>query len=231
MPQPQTRHFPGYGIVYPDGNTGIKIIGTFTEAPKKVFNPDGSTSYESPSPTIYELFGGGFCYAGGGPITNREHLENISDIKMKERALQWYDTHGKVISPLEVVPREEDKERPEPAYILSNQVSGEQNPGLEDPVVAHLNETIAKNAPFFQEMFMKIASKVLGEKIENMTELIKKQGEEIAQLKTSTIPHEPKRRGTVQSQKMKERWADPAFREKRMKNKKVEEETNIPKEE
>lgn len=99
MPQPQTRQHPGFGIVYPGGgDTGIRIIGAFTQAPKKVFNPDGSTSFEAPAPTIYELFGGGFSYADGKPVTKREELINITDSKMKERALKWFDTHGQAIS-------------------------------------------------------------------------------------------------------------------------------------
>ncbi len=214
MPQPQQRQFPGYGVVYPGGgDSGIKIVGAFTQAPKKVFNPDGSTSFEPPTPTIYELFGGGFSYASGKPVTKREELENITDPKMKERALEWYDTHGKAISSPEVVSREEDKGRPEPAYILSSQIPQEQ-----DEVTKSLDVQVQNPLD------------VIAKSISSLTELVKKQGEEIAQLKVVTVPKEPKRRGGNQSLKMKERWTDPAFRE-RMKNKKVKQEGNIPKEE
>ncbi len=218
MPQPQVRQFPGYGVVYPGGgDTGIKIIGAFTQAPKKVFNPDGSTSYEAPAPTIYELFGGGFSYASGKTVTKREELENITDLKMKERALEWFDTHGKAISPPEIVPREEDKERPEPAYILSTQL-----PPVEDEVTKSINEQqIIRDKTEDSNL-------VLAKAISELATLVKKQGEEIAQLKV--VPPQSKKRG-MQSQKMKERWADPAFREKRMKNKERKEENNVSKEE
>jgi len=209
MPQPQVRQHPGFGIVYPGGgDSGIKIVGAFTQAPKKVFNPDGSISYEAPAPTIYELFGGGFTYVSGKPVTKREELENITDKTMRDRALIWYDTHGKAISPPEVVPREEEKERPEPAYILSTQL-----PIPEDEVTKSINE---------QQVIREKtedSSLVLAKAISELATLVKKQGEEIAQLKIAPVPKEPKRRGTIQSQKMKEKWADPAWREKRKKAK------------
>ncbi len=218
MPQPQVRQFPGYGVVYPGGgDSGIKIVGAFTQAPKKVFNPDGSTSYEAPAPTIYELFGGGFSYASGKPVTKREELEVITDQKMRERAVKWYDTHGKAILPIEVVPREEDKERPEPAYILSSQL-----PPVEDEVTKSINEQQVTRDK------TEDSNLVLAKAISELATLVKKQGEEITQLKV--VPPQSKKRG-IQSQKMKERWADPAFREKRRENKEKKEGYNVSKEE
>jgi len=198
MPQPQQRQFPGYGVVYPGGGTtGIKVIHTFTDAPKKVINPDGSVSYGSPFPTIHELHGGGFCYADGNLVTRREHLEAITESKMRERALQWYETHGKAISPSDIVVKEDETERPAPDYILSNQL-----PTVEDEVTKGLNE----------QMENSLAS--IAESISSLATLVKKQGEEIAQMKAvPPIPSKIRKRG-LQSQSMKDRWADPAFREK-----------------
>ena len=201
MPQAQVKNFPGFGIVYPGGGErGIKVVKTFTQAPKKVFNADGSVSYEPPPPTVHELFGGGFCYAGGNPVTDREHLENISDPVMKQRALEWYDKHGKAISLEDVVVREEGQEkvRPEPAYILSNQIP------LPEDEVRSVNKQVDKEDPLL----------AIAKAISELATLVKGQGKEIAELKAiPVIPSKSRKRG-FQSQSMKDRWADPAFREK-----------------
>ena len=202
MPQAQVKNFPGFGIVYPGGGErGIKIVKTFTQAPKKVFHADGSVSYEPPPPTIHELFGGGFCYAGGNPVTDREHLENISDLVMRQKALEWYDKHGRAISPEDVVIREEvgEKERPEPAYILSNQL-----PKESDEVTKDMNHKVEK-----EDGNLAIA-KVLSE----LVALVKKQGKEIDELKKGP-PIPPIKLGRkAQSEKMKAKWADPEYKAK-----------------
>lgn len=200
MPQPQQRQFPGYGVVYPGGGTtGIKVIHTFTDGPKKMINPDGSVSYGTPSHTIHELYGGGFCYADGKPVTNREHLENITEIQMRERALQWYEIHGKAISPSDVVIKEGETERPIPDYILSNELPQEQ-----DEVTKSINEVQPKED----------SNLIIAKAISELAMLVKRQGEEIAQMKAvPPIPSKIRKRG-LQSQSMKDKWADPAFREK-----------------
>ena len=208
MPQAQVKNFPGFGIVYPGGGErGIKVVKTFTQAPKKVFNADGSVSYEPPPPTVHELFGGGFCYAGGNPVTDREHLENISDPVMKKRALEWYDKHGKAISPEDVVVREEGqgKVRPEPAYILSNQIPQEQD---------EVTKSLSQQGDQGFDKRDSNSNLGLAKAISELATLVKKQGEEIAQMKAvPPIPSKIRKRG-LQSQSMKDRWADPAFREK-----------------
>ena len=197
MSQPQTKQFPGYGIVSPDGVTGIKVVRTFTDGPSKTINPDGSVSYSTPPPTIHELLGGGFCYADGKPATNREHLELISDIKMRERAIQWYETHGKAITPSDIVVKEEgEKERPEPAYILSNQIPQEQ-----DEVTKDLDNQM-------QNSLVSIAKS-----ISSLTTLVMKQGEDIEKLKVSPPP-KVKRTRKDQAERMKARWANPEYKAK-----------------
>lgn len=200
MALPQQRQFPGYGVVYPGGGTtGIKIIHSFTDGPKKVINPDGSVSYGTPSPTIHELYGGGFCYEDGKPVTKREHLESITEVSMKERALQWYEMHGKAIAPSDVVIKEGEAERPEPDYILSNQI-----PLPEDEVDKSLNKQVEKEDPLL----------AIAKAISELATLVKGQGKEIAELKAvPPIPSKIRKRG-LQSQSMKDRWADPAFRER-----------------
>lgn len=202
MPQVQERKFPGYGVVYPGGGvTGIKVVKTFTQAPKKIINADGSVSYNTPSPTVHELHGGGFCYADGKPVTHREHLENITEIKMRERGLQWYEMHGKAIAPSDVVIKEGEMERPEPDYILSNQIIGE----------TEVQEKVAEKPDEIKDNLASIA-----QSISSLATLVKKQGEEIAELKTvPVIPSKNKKRG-IQSQTMKDKWADPVFRKKMM---------------
>ena len=198
MPQAQTKNFPGFGIVYPGGGvTGIKVVKTFTQAPKKIFNSDGSVSYETPPPTIHELFGGGFCYADGKPVSNREHLENISVPDMKERALVWFETHGKAISPSDIVIKEEgEKERPEPDYILSNQL-----PQQEDEQPDQIKESL-----------MSIAKS-----ISSLAKMVNEQGKEIAELKKGP-PIPPIKLGRKsQSEKMKAKWANPEYKAKMLK--------------
>ena len=118
-----------YGVVYPDGVTGLKIVRAYTEAPKRKYNADGSVSYITPSPTIYELYGGGFSYSDGSRVSHREHLEAITEPNMRERALQWFDGDGKIskkatsdIPPLDL----EHKDKPDPVYVISSETGDEQ---------------------------------------------------------------------------------------------------------
>ena len=209
MPQAQHKAFPGYGVVYPDGVRGIKVVGTFTDGAKKTIHPGGSVSYSAPSPVIHELYGGGFCYADGNAVTNREHLEAITDLKMKERGLEWFDTHGKVIvSPQDDIPPldQDGKVRPEPAFILSNQL-----PEETDEVTKSINEQVQAKSE---------TDNAVMKAITDLATMVKQQGEEIAKLKVGPAPEpkpEKKPRGeknVKQAEIMKARWADPAFRER-----------------
>ena len=91
MQRAQVARFPGFGIVYPDGINGIKVVKTFVQGPKKMVQPDGNVEWTTPPPTIHELYGGGFVYASGEPVTDRVHLESITDMKMRDKALRWFD--------------------------------------------------------------------------------------------------------------------------------------------
>jgi hypothetical protein len=206
MGQAQVSRFPGFGIIYPDGVNGIKVVRTYTQGPSKVVNPDGSVGYTTPPPTILELFGGGFAYADGSPVNDRLHLEMMSDVKMRERALIWFDSHGKVstIATEDVPPLDlEHKERPEPVYVLSSDLPTEQ-----DAVTADVNEHIRKVEkgsgidPMLQVL----------EGIKNLTSLVKAQDDRIGKLEAGTNPMRESRK--AQSEKMKAKWADPAYREK-----------------
>ena len=66
----------------------------------------------------------------------------IEDEAMKSRALEWFDKHGSVISSEDVVerPEGEEKERPTPAFIRSDQM-----PQEEDEVRRPLDERIAND--------------------------------------------------------------------------------------
>lgn len=198
--------FPGYGIVYPGGGaTGIKVVKTFTQGSTKTVNPDGSTSYSTPPPTIHELHGGGFCYADGRPVTNKGHLENISDPVMKERALKWYDMHGKAISPEDVVVKEEgqEPERPAPAFILSNQLP---EGSLEQGTVEIQKEQVAP-IPRPSGDDMSLIAKGLTE----LMDIVKKQGEEIVKLQTGKSTENWRAK---QGNTMTNKWHDPEFRKK-----------------
>lgn len=197
MGQVQARQFPGYGVVYPDGVSGIKVKQTFTDAPKKTINSDGSISYGVPLPTIHELFGGGFTYADGSRVSNREHLEALPG-KMKERALKWFD-EGREISAVShtgiPVFDPDKKERPEPVFVLSSDM-----PVAKDEVTEELNKRMkeTKEVDAFAELLKAVKS---------IEQVVKDQGEQIANLKTSKPV--PKRRmiNINRSEMMKARWA------------------------
>jgi len=173
----QTAHkaFQGFGVVYPDGTRGIKIVKAFTGGAIKTVNQDGSVSYSTPPPTIYELYGGGFAYAAGTPVTNRSHLERIEDPGMRERALKWYDMHGSAMAPPEVVVKEGEPERPTPAYILSNQLPEGK---LEEGVNKIPDDILKPPVNSIESLLSSLANSVSA-----LSEDVKKQREEISNIK------------------------------------------------
>jgi hypothetical protein len=208
MGQAQVKQFPGFGIIYPDGVNGIKVVRTYTQGPSKVVSPDGSVGYTTPPPTILELFGGGFAYADGSPVSNREHLGMMSDIKMRDKALAWFDGQGKVsaiategIPPLDL----EHKERPEPVYVLSTAL-----PEEKDEVTIGMTEQIKRIEkgsgidPMLQVL----------DAIKGLSVSIKEQGDRIGKLEAGTNPMRESRK--AQSAKMIAKWADPEYRAKRL---------------
>jgi hypothetical protein len=203
MAQAQVKQFPGFGIVYPDGVSGIKIVRTYTQGPSKVINPDGSVGYTTPPPTILELFGGGFAYADGSPVIDRAHLEMVSDLKMREKALKWFDESKKMseVSRENVPPLNlDEKVRPEPIYVLSTELSTESSPAREE-----LDNTQMQMVKNFEEMRQSMTS---------ITDMVKEQAKLIAELmKPPQVTSQPK--GTKQSEVMKKNWADPEWRAKR----------------
>lgn len=124
------KEAPKYGVVYPNKKGGIKIIHAFTDAPKKIIEPDGSVSYTKPAPTIYELYGGGFTYSNGTPVTKRGDLESISSIKMRERALSWFDKGAEISNDISSVPAfdPDNLKRPEPIYNVSTGIQEDGSP-------------------------------------------------------------------------------------------------------
>lgn len=205
MPQVQAKQFPGFGIVYPDGVSGIKIVHTFTEGPLKIINPDGSVSYTTPAPTIHELFGGGFAYSSGRPVTDRKHLEMLP-AEMREKALKWFDGHGELsavakenVPPLNL----DEKERPEPVYVLSTDL-----PTSTDEVTKELDKIVKGESI---EILNTLGS--ISQSLSVLSKIVEEQGKQITEL-TGTKP-EPK--VSRQSEIMKARWADPEWRARRKK--------------
>ena len=207
MAQAQVKQFPGFGVVYPDGISGIKVIRTYTQGPSKVVNPDGSVGYITPPPTILELFGGGFAYADGSPVIDRAHLEKVSDLKMREKALKWFDESRELsevsrenIPPLNL----DEKVRPEPVYVLSSEL-----PRAEDEVTKELDKAVTGNA----EVQGTLAS--IAEAISSLATIVKEQGKQIEALQNQ--PGQVKRRSPSdkRSELMKAKWADPAWRARR----------------
>jgi len=202
MPEPQVRRFPGYGIVYPDGKTGVKVIETYTEAPKRIFNPDGSKTYTTPPPVIHELFGGGFSYADGLPVTVRQHLENITDHRMREKALRWFDGGGGLSTEARKGVPTLDPEHPTPppetVYVLSSEIQE------GDEVTRGLDAQV-KAVPTSPDVLTLVLAS-----ISSLTDIVTKQGEEIKRihLYESTRGMAHKKQGLS----MKQRWADPEYR-------------------
>jgi len=204
MVQAQVRSFPGYGVVYPDGVSGIKVVGTFTQGPAKTVNPDGSVVYSTPAPTIHELFGGGFAYASGSPVTHREHLEMLPG-GMRERALKWFDGSGElsIVAKEDIPPLNlDEKQRPEPVYVLSSDL-----PAEKDGVTKELDNVVRNDNPEAQANLASIA-----QAISSLATIVKEQGEQIAKLSAD----KPDKKGlSKRSRIMKAKWADPEWRAKR----------------
>ena len=223
----------GFGILYPDGVTGIKVVHTFTEAPKKIINPDGSYTHTTPPPTIHELYAGmGFVYASGERVSDRKHLENIADPDMKARALDWYDKHGKVIID-EVIERPESIERPEPAFIASDQVppevleTGQMPHGqmAQQPTYKRRSEEAIEQPNEVADLLRSISTNLTGlvntvgehgKQMSELTKTVKHQQEDIKELKKYPMTKERiagiahKKQGEV----MKKKWQDPEFKAK-----------------
>ncbi len=211
MPQVQTKVGPGYGVVYPDGVSGLKVVRTFTQGPSKIINPDGSASYTSSPPTIHELYGGGFSYAGGGLVTNRKHLEGMPPGDMKEKALEWFDSNA-IKERLASIPQDdipplnlEDKKKPEPAWVLSSTL----------PPMDEVRESKNQPAPEVPINGDSALDK-LAQSIASLVEAVKTQGEKIAMLEGGS-PGKKKKPiflvNTKQSEIMKARWAAKRLKE------------------
>jgi hypothetical protein len=202
----EVKRFPGYGTVYPDGVTGLKVVKSYTEAPKRIFNPDGSVSYSTPPPVVHEVFGGGFAYADGSPVTARIHLENITDLQMKEKALKWFDSGGKVsVEATSGIPaRDPDakQEPPETVFVVSTDFP-EKGVGQAPEIIK--DQTTPDNT----------LSQVLSA-IETLAGVVTKQADDIKTLKAVyKAVHPRKNPGT--SEKLKNRWKDPEYRAKMLK--------------
>lgn len=218
--QAAVRRFPGYGIVYLEKGEGIKVVKTYTQAPAKVIEGDGSVSYTTPPPIIHELFGGGFCYENGSPVSNRSHLENITDMKMRERALKWFsgervlsEVARKDIPPL---PDPGERKPGEVVYLTSSDLEKE-----DDPVTRKLNErmkTGEEEVVLDPISALAVQMKALVDSVGMVAETVKDQGKQIAELKKH--PPAPRRMAmseanhTKQSAAMKARWADPEYKKK-----------------
>lgn len=221
MVQAQVKKFPGYGVVYPDGVSGVKVIHTYTQGSKRMVNPDGSVSFTTPPPVIHELLGGGFAYADGSPVKDRTHLETIGDVRFRERALRWFDSHGDVsaVATEDVPPLDLDKkERPEPVYVLSKDL-----PADKDEVTRELDKQVAKDVELPKQDTL---SQILTA-ISSLAETVKEQGEQIIKMKTSwAVPKKRTARdlrvNASASERLKARWKDPDFRAKMSQRKKVE---------
>lgn len=216
MAQATQKGFPGFGILHTDGGQGIRVVKTFTQGPKKIIESDGSHTYLTPSPTIHELHGGGFCYASGKPVTNRTHLEAIDDPGMRERGLKWFDMHGRAISPEDVVeinPNEE-KARPEPAYVVSNTVAHPDEPMevvREKVVPAPPTPAKDNTRSEIERILAGIATN-----LSSLTDEVKKQGQKVVDLE-NLVEAKKRSMGAKKekiSQIMKAKWQDPSYRNK-----------------
>lgn len=214
--QGQVKQFPKFGIVYPDGVSGIKVVRTFTQGPSKFVNADGSVAYTTPPPTIHELFGGGFAYADGSPVSDRKHLELLPS-QMREKALIWFDGSRELsqvatenVSPLDL----EGKIRPEPVYVLSTDLPTEKVTEDLDKQIAEF----AKAPPIIDADRIFNELSLIAQSVLSISDTVKEQGKQIVELKKH--PKAPRRmvlseaKHSKQSEKMKARWADPDYKAK-----------------
>ena len=215
MPQVQEKSkFPGYGIVYPEGiSKGLKVVKAWTDGGKKIRHSDGTVEFLQPMPSIFELVGGAFCYASGDTIKKREHLEPLPD-GMRERALAWFDKKNPAIprDAIVDVPEPTKKGEPEPNWILSN----ERTDIIEQ---VDLGSRFGKDKPQDHENEVMLDKTSLGsvlDAINNLATIVKSQGDEIAKLKINpAVQVQNIRMGhKKQSEAMKAKWADPAYKAK-----------------
>lgn len=199
MPQVQAKQFPGFGVVYPDGVSGIRVVRTVTQAPKKIVNPDGSIGYETPPPTIHELYGGGFAYADGSPVKIREHLLNLP-LTMRERALQWFDGNMGISEKAHDESKPDEKQRPKPVYVLSSDLPKEQ-----DEVTKDLDKQAQVGVDAFAELLkmVKTIEQTVKEQAEQIATLKKKPEVKVDKRRSGNITDEEKAK---RSDRMKAMW-------------------------
>jgi len=189
---------PGFGILYPDGVHGIRVVHSFTQGPRKVVNADGSVEYLTPLPVVNELFDGSFAYASGDKVTDRTHLEELPK-QMRERALEWFDNKDKVPpTEGEIILKPESLKEPEPAFIKSSDIS-------LDEMDAPRNKSFAKPVPTVDptvQILEAIAG--LGKVVTSLSSKVESQGDEIAKIKSSRLSMGSSRK--KQSDTMKEVW-------------------------
>ncbi len=200
-PQAEVRRHPGYGTIYPDGVNGIRVVRTYTEGPKKKFYPDGTPYRTTPPPTIFELFGGGFCYASGQPVNKREDLENIGDPPMRARALKWFDEGAEISKKAQGPTRDPEKklEPGETVFVVSSDL-----PREPDAVTGDLTKRQMEQTTISRQM------SEISSGISSILEVVKAQGDRISLL-------EGKRTGIAlarkkQAESLKKKWQDPDFR-------------------
>jgi len=202
--------YPGYGVIYPQKSTkGLKVVRVWTDGPKKIRHADGSVEMLEPAPTIYELVGGAFCYGSGQIVNKRKHLEGLPEA-MRDKALVWFDADNTAIPneaivnvppPTELKPKDPNwirsDERPDIIEAIGSEVTDGEI--VEKQKVAHVEKTDGK------------LDEVLGA-IKGLTTIVVSQGDRLAKLEVL-----PKKLGIAhkkQSETLKERWKDPAFRER-----------------
>jgi len=145
-------------------------------------------------------------------VDDRMHLEMISDIKMRDRALEWFDGNRKLseiakedIPPLNL----DEKQRPEPVYVLSRDV-----PNLDEPS-KKVHEGIGfKGYEELQspDMLPKILQNSLDsitQSILSLADTVKEQGKQIVELSGQLSKTKSKKFPSgKRSEMMKARWAE-----------------------
>ena len=201
--------YPGYGVIYPQKSTkGLKVVRVWTDGPKKIRHADGSVEMLEPAPTIYELIGGAFCYGSGQIVNKRKHLEGLPEA-MRDKALVWFDADNTAI------PKEAIVNVPPPTELKPkdpNWIRSDERPDIIEAVGGEGSEEI--DVPDKVTRVEKADGKldeVLGA-IKGLTTIVVSQGDRLAKLEVL-----PKKLGMAhkkQSATLKERWKDPAFRER-----------------
>ncbi len=212
MPQVQEKgKFLGYGIIYPEGTSkGLKVVKAWTDGGKKIRHSDGTVEFLSPMPSIFELVGGAFCYASGDVIKKREHLEPLPD-GMRERALAWFDKRSLAIPKDAIVdvPAPTERGEPEPNWIRSDERKDLLD--LDGNKIPQTDE--GKSDSVENSSIEKSLSAIMGS-IEGLATIVRSQGDEIAKLKIAPPIPALKMGHKKQSEAMKAKWADPAYKAK-----------------